>query len=832
MSYVIYLSNGNILTTIPDGTINTTSTSIGLPGRLYPGYGQVVDTDLVHILENSANSSPPANALMGQLWFNTTNQTLNIAPTANPANANSWITLAVVGANSTFGNITVTGNTTTSNANIGNTLTANYVDVNYDLDVSGNAVIDGNLSAGGNLLAANIFTNLISTGSQTLAGNAIGTWTITGGLNGTSLNIANGNLVISNTVGTGIKANLYMYANGEVINFNGTYTNSNVAEYLPVYTGQIGLPAGGVQLYGNLLSTGSLTGNGIIVGNWTIAPGSQITGLSNISGSSIVGDVPSANIANYAVNVLGNNQPNINLLGTLVGLTSTGVITAPSFAGGRFFGDGGGLSNISGSVINGQVQYAAISNSVTGSNVTGQVSSALIAGTVYSPAQPNVTSLGTLTRLNVNGNIVATNVTANTGLFTGDGGGLSNISAANIVGVVTISGAATTAVTVTASAQPNITSVGTLTSLSVTGTVSASTFTGTYNGSGSQLTNINAANIVGTVSNAAYAANAGYADNSGSAINAVTVTNGDQPNITSVGTLNSLNVNGSLVAKSFTANTGAFSGNASGLNNIPGGNVIGQVPNASVSGTVYSSAQPNITSLGTLNSLNVSGDITGSSLTGTFYGNGYNINVLNGANVLGTVANATNSAVANFAGTAGYVTQAAQANITTLGVLTGLTVSGTGNVTGTFTVGGNTVFSSGTQRTRDIVEKVNIIPSAISSGTVNVNLIGPAINYYTVSTEAAGWVFNFQGNSTVSTNSYLNVGESVTTTILVTQDNDNDNEYATGYQIDGVTVTPIWQGNVLPSTATDNCTVSSYTFTIVKTASATYTVFASISTYG
>ena len=71
MAYTIVKSDGAVLTTIADGTINTTSTSLGLPGRNYAGYGQTLDTNQVHMLENFADGTPPANPLRGQLWYNT-----------------------------------------------------------------------------------------------------------------------------------------------------------------------------------------------------------------------------------------------------------------------------------------------------------------------------------------------------------------------------------------------------------------------------------------------------------------------------------------------------------------------------------------------------------------------------------------------------------------------------------------------------------------------------------------------------------------------------------------------------------------------------------------
>jgi hypothetical protein len=78
MSYTITLTNGNILATIPNGTINTTACSQTLVGKNYAGYGQFLDDNFVHLLENFANSTGPTNPLVGQLWFNTTTSVLQV----------------------------------------------------------------------------------------------------------------------------------------------------------------------------------------------------------------------------------------------------------------------------------------------------------------------------------------------------------------------------------------------------------------------------------------------------------------------------------------------------------------------------------------------------------------------------------------------------------------------------------------------------------------------------------------------------------------------------------------------------------------------------------
>lgn len=125
-------------------------------------------------------------------------------------------------------------------------------------------------------------------------------------------------------------------------------------------------------------------------------------------------------------------------------------------------------------------------NTITGNTVVATVG---LTGTLTTAAQPNITSVGTLTGLTSSGNITAANIVASTGVFTGNGSGLTNLNATNIsTGVlpagrlsgtysISITGAAATAATVTTAAQPNITSVGTLTSLAVTGNITAANIT-------------------------------------------------------------------------------------------------------------------------------------------------------------------------------------------------------------------------------------------------------------------------------------------------------------------------------------------------------------------
>jgi hypothetical protein len=278
MAYTIVKSDGNVLTTIPDGTINTTSTSLGLPGRNYAGYGQALDTNFVHLTENFADSTVPPNPIRGQLWCDTSNSAvvMRVCPADGTTNAAAWLTLAATSSGSTtsFGAITVTGNVTANNITVTNELAANLGTLNF-LTVSANANI-----ANANITSAIIgttTTTTITSGSSSTTGTMTGVWTHTGagtanGVNGTSMWVTGGNLVITGAGSIGIRTDNYYYANGSPISFAGTYNNSNVATYLA--TANIPILATTVQA--TTLTTGANSTAGTITGNWSLSAGSNL----------------------------------------------------------------------------------------------------------------------------------------------------------------------------------------------------------------------------------------------------------------------------------------------------------------------------------------------------------------------------------------------------------------------------------------------------------------------------------------------------------------------------------------------------------------------------
>ena len=506
-----------------------------------------------------------------------------------------------------------------------------------------------------------------------------------------------------------VKTNNLLYANGTAWSLGGTYSNTNVAAYLPTYTGNVSA-------------------------NYFIGNGSTLTSLT---GSNVIGYVPNANIANSATiadTVTTAAQPNITSVGTLSSLTVSGLITAT--------GTGIKTANIQDSTgtITITTKYGNVAgdagiygNLTVGTSGAGNVTATYFIG--------NGSQLTGLPASYSNTNVAAYlptytgNVSAN--YFIGNGSTLTNITGANVTGYVpnanlaNTATSATTAGTVTTNAQPNITSIGSLTGLVVSGDA---TVTGNLTVSGNtEYTNVTNLYVKDPIIEMGGGANgAPLSSNDGKdrgtllhyyTTETVDAFMGWDNSNSEFGFGSNVNISNEVVTFNSFGNirAGYFIGNGSTLTSVAGANVTGYVPlstTANTAGTVTTNAQPNITSVGTLTSLAVTGNISsgnanlgnlvtanyfignGSQLTGIsgtysntnvaaylptytgnvsanyFIGNGATLTNVTGANVTGYVPTATN---------ANTVTTAAQPNITSLGTLTGLSIAGniipTSNVT-------------------------------------------------------------------------------------------------------------------------------------------------------
>ena len=101
--YSVYLSNGTFLVDLVPLRVDSTTTSLNLQGdSIVPRLGQINPTNLVHLTENFANTTPPARPLIGQLWYNSTLATLSVW------SATAWVG---VGGGSAIGPTGATGPT-------------------------------------------------------------------------------------------------------------------------------------------------------------------------------------------------------------------------------------------------------------------------------------------------------------------------------------------------------------------------------------------------------------------------------------------------------------------------------------------------------------------------------------------------------------------------------------------------------------------------------------------------------------------------------------------------------------------------------------------------
>ena len=128
-----------------------------------------------------------------------------------------------------------------------------------------------------------------------------------------------------------------------------------------------------------------------------------------------------------------------------------------------------------------------------------------------------------------------------------------------------------------------------------------------------------------------------------------------------------------------------------------------------------------------------------------------------------------------------------------------------------------------TNKTIQTAGEVVTISATAATGTINYDVSTQSVLYYT-SNASANWTTNFRGSSGTSLNSLMSTGQSITVAFLVTQG--GTAYYNNVVQVDGSAVTPKWQGGTAPS-AGNASSIDIYSFTIVKTGSAAFTIFAS-----
>jgi len=313
---------------------------------------------------------------------------------------------------------------------------------------------------------------------------------------------------------------------GSTVSVTGNITGGNISTAGQFVTGVLSatgnITGGNVLTAGLISATGNITGGNILGGanvNAITHTGTTVSVSANITGGNLV----TAGLISATGNItgaffLGNGSQ-------LTGIDATSIQNGTSnvrvvSSGGNITASVAGVSNVVVLATTGQFVTGLIS--ATGNISGGNISGTSIVGTLQTAAQPNITSVGTLSSLIVTANVTGGNLltaglisaTGNisggniSGTHFGSGAALSSITGANVTGTVasaTSAGSATTAGTVTTAAQPNITSVGTLSGLTVTGTItgSVSGSAATATTAGSVTGQANSATITATSTNTA-----------------------------------------------------------------------------------------------------------------------------------------------------------------------------------------------------------------------------------------------------------------------------------------------------------------------------------------
>jgi hypothetical protein len=132
---------------------------------------------------------------------------------------------------------------------------------------------------------------------------------------------------------------------------------------------------------------------------------------------------------------------------------------------------------------------------------------------------------------------------------------------------------------------------------------------------------------------------------------------------------------------------------------------------------------------------------------------------------------------------------------------------------------------TGTTSIAEAIEKVTIDNS--TTGTINFDALTQAVMFFDTD-QTANRTINFRGDASTTLDSIMSIGESMTFAVLMTEG--TTAYYLNTYQVDGSAVTPEWSGGTAPS-AGNASSIDSYSFTIIKTASATFTILAGQTQY-
>ena len=322
MSYTINLTDGAIFATIPDGTINTSSSMV-LVGKNYAGYGEFLDENFIHLLENSSNTTAPGAPITGQLWWDSGNGLLKVyngttfktisaatssatAPTGNVTGdlwydttnsllkvwtGTAWLTVGPSVVSGTGAQATTIVDTLSQTHNIVEITAANNIVSIFSTDSTFSPLtpLTGftniypglTMSNAGNLATGNTITGTASNATL-FAGQALSTFMRSNGTTSTT-----GTLSVLNNTGlnVGVNSDFNVGVSGSDVTLKNITSNGN----LVLQINQGGVPTNAITINGTtgVVTIPSLAGNvslaNIAVGNINNI---NANGVGNIGNSS------------------------------------------------------------------------------------------------------------------------------------------------------------------------------------------------------------------------------------------------------------------------------------------------------------------------------------------------------------------------------------------------------------------------------------------------------------------------------------------------------------------------------------------------------------------
>jgi hypothetical protein len=407
MSYTITHANGANAIVIADGTINN-STSITLVGKNTPNYGQYLDQNFLNMLENYANSSQPVSPITGQIWYDSTHAVLKVytgsvfkninAATAsnnqplNPVlgdlwfdtvnqqlncyNGTAWVIIGPIGgAGQVASEVLVDTGAANHNVITFKISNTRYAILSKDASFTPSPGISGfsTIAPGLNIASTAFVSNNRFVGTATNA-DALGSVTAANFMRADQNTSTAGTLQITNNsgllVGTG-------GATGQLDIFSNQFLIENITNNGPIRL--VTRDSNGTAAYAlDVLANADVKvyGNLIVAGNLDVVTSNEIALISGVAAS--------YNTTSGALQVVGG----VGIGGNINTGGSQNAIKGNVYVGNLI---ANGSSN------NGNV-YASYVNAGTIGN-----SGSYLTGTITTAAQSAITSIGTLTGLQVSG---------------------------------------------------------------------------------------------------------------------------------------------------------------------------------------------------------------------------------------------------------------------------------------------------------------------------------------------------------------------------------------------------------------------------------------------